>query len=171
MDLLDAGAIFDLTATYRYSLWRTWSASSPRVAFIMLNPSRADAQHNDPTIRRCMDFAFRWGFGSMEVVNLFAYRSADPAHLRLVDDPVGAHNHVFLARALRTATCAVAAWGTGGTLLGRDRALLELLGQVYALSCLGLTKEGHPRHPLYVRATARPLAYPLPFSAGSKLKN
>jgi hypothetical protein len=160
MDLLQAGAIFDLTAAYRYSLWRVWSANSPRVAFIMLNPSRADAQHNDPTIRRCMNFAYRWGFGSMEVVNLFAYRSPDPAQLRRVDDPVGSQNHIFLAKALRRATRAIAAWGTWGTLLDRDRALLGLLGHADALSCLGLTKEGHPRHPLYVRSTARPLAYP-----------
>jgi hypothetical protein len=163
-----AGAIFDVTATYRYSLWRMWSANLPRVVFIMLNPNRADAQHTDPTLRRCLDFATRWGFGSLEVVNLFAYRTSSPAHLRHVADPVGEYNELFVAQAMRRAACSVAAWGNYGTLLDRDRVLFELPAWTDALYCLGLTQEGHPRHPLYVRSTTSLMAYSMPLRRKTK---
>ena len=71
VDGMEYGAIFDVNDRYRYSLWRAWSAHHPRIAFVLLNPSTADEQRNDPTIRRCMGFARAWNFGSMEVVNLF----------------------------------------------------------------------------------------------------
>lgn len=159
MNFQVCGAIFDITATYRYSLWRVWSAASPRVVFVMLNPSTADAQYNDPTIRRCIDFASSWGFGSVEVVNLFAYRATHPMQLRQVDDPIGADNNLFLVQALRRAACIVAAWGTHGTFLSRDREVLELLKQAHTCYCFGLTKNGHPKHPLYVRGDSRLVTY------------
>src|SRR5437868_14686902 len=85
----NARAIFDPTGMYRYSLLREWCADSPRVAFIMLNPSTADDRKDDPTIRRCIGFAHSWGFGVLEVVNLFAYRATDSSKLPGGDDPVG----------------------------------------------------------------------------------
>ena len=86
---MHTGAEFDATGCYRYLLWRSWDGQAPRVGFVMLNPSRADAAVNDPTIRRCLGFARTWGFGAMDVVNLFAYCTAQPAVLRQVNDPIG----------------------------------------------------------------------------------
>lgn len=146
-----SGAIFDVTSLYRYSLWRTWSTGHPRVAFIMLNPSAAGAQHNDPTIRRCISFARAWGFGSLEVVNLFAYRTPDPRALSRVANPVGEDNDRFLTQAVTRSHCLVVAWGTKGALLSRDQVVLDLLTGQNCLYCLGMTKDGHPLHPLYVK--------------------
>ncbi|MFL5626201.1 MAG: DUF1643 domain-containing protein [Ktedonobacteraceae bacterium] len=169
MDFQSCGAIFDITATYRYSLWRVWSAAAPRVVFVMLNPSTADAQYNDPTIRRCIDFASTWGFGSVEVVNLFAYRTVHPTQLRQVDDPIGADNNLFLVQAVQRAARIVVAWGTHGTLLDRDREVLELLKRGHTCYCFGLTKDGHPKHPLYVRGDTRLVTYTL--AASFQLQN
>src|SRR5947209_16246810 len=112
-----ARAIFDSTGTYRYSLWRQWSTDCPPVAFIMLNPSTADDRKDDPTIRRCIGFARAWGFGALEVVNLFAYRATDWSKLLEVDDPVGPENDDYIVQAVERCPCVVAAWGTKGVLL------------------------------------------------------
>ncbi len=74
-------AKFDPSMNYRYSLAREWNSNAPRIGFVMLNPSTADATSNDPTIRRCINFARFWGYGAIEVVNLFAYRASHPAQL------------------------------------------------------------------------------------------
>ena len=150
--MLFSGATFDITITYRYTLWRGWSTDYPQVTFIMLNPSTADAQRNDPTIRRCIEFAQRWGFGSLEAVNLFAYRATYPVALFNAKNPVGAENDQFLMRAVARSACVVAAWGTKGTLLDRDKHVLQLLASWPNVHCLGVTKGGHPRHPLYVKS-------------------
>ena len=155
----NSGAIFDATDLYRYSLWRTWSIDYPRVAFIMLNPSIADAQHNDPTIRRCISFARAWGFGSLEVVNLFAYRTPDSRALSRVANPVGEDNDRFIVQAVWRARCVIIAWGAKGTLLNRDEVVLDLLAGQDRLYCLGRTKDGYPRHPLYVKGDASLLTF------------
>jgi len=123
----------------------------------MLNPSTADGDADDPTIRRCVDFAQRWGFGGIVVVNMFALRSTDPQQLLTHPDPVGRDN----TKVLLSVLCAdevgpvVAAWGANPAASGDQalvlRRLLEAV-QVFP-QCLGVTKEGHPRHPLYVPAT------------------
>src|SRR5712691_8908019 len=146
-----SGAIFDRTGRYRYSLWRGWSADHPRMVFVMLNPGTADEQRNDPTISRCISFAHAWGFGSVEVVNLFAYRTSYPIELIKAPDPVGKDNDRFLAQALERAARIVAAWGMNGTLLGRDQYVSQLLAHRHDVYCFGTTKGGHPRHPLYLK--------------------
>jgi len=145
------GAKFDTSGRYRYALWRAWSADYPRIAFILLNPSTADEQRNDSTIRRCMGFARAWQFGAVEVVNLFAYRATDGRELLKVVDPVGEENNLFLMRAVERCSTVVVGWGTRGTLLGRDREVISLLAGRKDVYCLGTTKGGYPRHPLYVR--------------------
>lgn len=145
------GAKFDTSGRYRYALWRAWSADYPRIAFILLNPSTADEESNDPTIRRCIGFARVWGFGSMEVVNLFAYRATHDREMFKVGNPVGEENDRFLIRAVERCSTVVVGWGTRGTLLGRDREVISLLAGRKDVHCLGTTKGGHPRHPLYVR--------------------
>ena len=156
-------ALFDGRRHYRYALARTWRPAGTRVAFIMLNPSRADATRDDPTIRRCVGFARDWGFGGVDVVNLFAARTPRPALLRRRRRPVGPDNDRHLLGVCRAARLVIAAWGVHGAWQGRDRAVLALLAGVgIGLHCLGLTREGHPRHPLYLPRAAQPAPFPMP---------
>ena len=155
-----SGAEFDATATYRYRLWREWNRRLPRLGFIMLNPSRADATANDPTIRRCLGFAQTWGFGAIEVMNLFAFRAVHPTQLKAAADPIGADNDAHLLSLAHRADSIVLAWGNWGSLGDRDRAVVHLLRATVPLYCLGHTQQGQPRHPLYLKATTtlRPFA-------------
>ena len=146
-------ARFDRSGRYRYVLSRQWDARRPRVAFVMLNPNRADARRDDPTIRRCVRFAHDWGYGALDVVNLFALRTPEPALLKLAHDPVGPRNNRVLVRVCADAALTVAAWGMHGARQGRAAAVLALLRRRgVTLSCLGTTRTGHPRHPLYLPA-------------------
>ena len=126
------------------------------VAFIMLNPSTADENVLDPTLRRCMGFAGQWGYGGMEIVNLFAYRATDPSKLRQVNDPVGDENDLTIRLAEDRNEIMVAGWGVHGTYQGRDQAVLENRRYPDKWHCLGLTKDGHPRHPLYLAKSLTP---------------
>ena len=149
-------AVFDATGQYRYSLCREWNQSAPRIGFVMLNPNRADAILDDPTIRRCVGFARSWDYGSLEVVNLFAYRSPSPKVLKQVADPVGEDNDRALQAFSQRVDRIILAWGNWGTIRGRDRVVLELLNSA-PLYCLGTTKQGQPCHPLYLKANLRPV--------------
>ena len=122
----------------------------------MLNPSTADAERDDPTIRRCMGFARGWGFGGVVVVNLFGLRSPDPAALLAAADPVGPLNDAHVRRACRDAGLVVAAWGAHRSVGKRALEIGPLLGEA---CCFGRTLGGDPRHPLYLRRDA-----PLRFS-------
>jgi len=148
-------AAFSRCGRYRYALWRRWGEGD-EVLFVMLNPSTADAERDDPTIRRCIGLARAWGFSGVRVANLFAWRATDPRDLRRADAPVGPANDRWLRRLQADAALTVAAWGVHGRWQGRDRALLRRLGD---LQVLGLTREGLPRHPLYVRNDALPLPW------------
>lgn len=150
-DPVKTGAIFDPTGQYRYSLWRDWDPTGRRVGFVMLNPSQADEIADDPTIRRCVGFARSWGYGAVEVVNLFAYRTPHPKLLRQVSDPVGVDNDHYLKQLAQRVDRIVLAWGNWGSLHGRDRAVLQLLTSSNSLYCFGFTKQQQPRHPLYLR--------------------
>lgn len=156
------GAIIDATGTYRYSLWREWDANAPRVCFVMLNPSTADATTDDPTIRRCIRFAQFWGYGSLEVVNLFAYRTTTPIDLRHAPNPIGKENDRYCYQASLNATKVIVAWGNWGGLLNRNQTVLNLLFHQQEIDCLGITKPGHPRHPLYIRSNTVPIRYSWP---------
>ncbi|WP_300643648.1 DUF1643 domain-containing protein [Nocardioides sp.] len=141
---------------YRYRLTRTWRPEQPRATFIMLNPSTADAEHDDPTIRRCMGYARDWGLGGLIVVNLYAYRATDPDDLWKAADPVGPDNDAHLRAVLDAAAIAgapvVAAWGANA----RSERGAEVMQFAGAVTALGLTKAGQPRHPLYLRKDAQP---------------
>ena len=146
-------ATFDASGRYRYRL-RRWWAPGPRVAFVMLNPNNADAQRDDPTIRRCVSFARRWAFGSVDVVNIFGYRTRDPRELLRVSDPIGPDNDRYLRGAIRSAELVVCAWGAAPAAARRASQVAELLDG-RALRCLGRTLSGAPRHPLYLRRDTR----------------
>jgi hypothetical protein len=148
-------AVISADGTYRYSLVRIWDPARPRLVFVMLNPSTADASEDDRTIGRCMDFARRNGYGSIEVVNLFALRSTDPRHLATHPDPVGPDNDLHLQRAAYRRVVVVA-WGAHPMTKQRVAPVLRLLrnaSRECTLHCLGMTKSLAPRHPLYVSGT------------------
>lgn len=152
-----ADAVLSDDGRYRYLLTRQWGPPiAPQLTFVMLNPSTADATVDDPTIRRCMAFASREGYGGIFVVNLFAYRATDPRELLTVDDPVGPANRKILQSVIGLARHrVVAAWGATGGEFGREQAIfVEHIVTRHPLQELGRTKDGHPRHPLYVRGDA-----------------
>lgn len=155
LDLLneaDATAVISRCGLYRYHLTRKWGRG-PYALLIMLNPSTADAMQDDPTIRRCISFAKREGCGALVVVNLFAFRSPSPADMKAADDPVGPENDRYIRSAVAGAKGPIiAAWGAHGSYRGRDKAVRALVDA--PMVCLGLTKAGAPRHPLYVRGDA-----------------
>lgn len=141
---------------YRYSLHRVWSPKQSRVLIIGLNPSTADHEHDDPTIRRCIKFAQNWGHGGLCMANLFAYRSTNPAVLKSVDDPVGPDNDEWLKRLADECALVVAAWGNEGAYLDRSTEVREMLGP---LSVLKINRSGEPAHPLYLKSDLQPMAW------------
>lgn len=145
---------------YRYELGRRW-ARGPSVLFIMLNPSTADATQDDPTIRRCIGFAKSWQMGALGVVNLFALRATDPAALRTAPDPVGPLNDDAIHDAIVSSRVVVAAWGAHAMAAERAAVVAEMAANASRpLCCLGTTKAGHPRHPLYLRRDATLIRLP-----------
>ncbi|WP_269586335.1 DUF1643 domain-containing protein [Roseibium sp. Sym1] len=125
----------------------------------MLNPSTADSTQDDRTIRRCISFSLREGCAGLAVWNLFAFRATDPAAMKAADDPVGPANDTYLRQGLALASGPIiAGWGVHGSFMNRGQVVLDMFGD--RLKCLGRTKDGHPRHPLYLRSDAplRPLA-------------
>ena len=157
-----AGAVFSPERAHRYVLTRTWDTALPAMTWVMLNPSTADAMTDDPTIRRCKAFARREGCGGISVVNLFGLRATDPRDLTDARDPVGPANDRFIDMHAQ-ASLVVAAWGAGGTLHGRAREVGQRLTAAgVPLKCLGVTRDGHPRHPLYVRSDAPLIPWQVP---------
>jgi len=148
-------AIISSCGLYRYSLRRCWDEALPPFVVGMLNPSSADADIDDPTILRVVRRAGMLGLGSLIVWNLYAYRATDPAHLSLVADPVGPENRRWIRESLKECSdrsgIAIVGWGAGATdqILTADVKSIATQLSV-SLHCLGTTKEGHPRHPLYV---------------------
>lgn len=151
----DAGAIISHCETYRYRLWRYWSDRPPLV-FIMLNPSTADAQQDDPTIRKCIGFAKRYAYGGIEIVNLFAYRATKPAQLRAMGYPVGPENDAHIRTVLTAhaipidnVICAWGAHANGHRGAQRAREVLSMVrNSGVRPRAIEFTKDGTPAHPL-----------------------
>jgi len=142
-------AVYSDCETYRYALTRAWTAG-PRLLVVMLNPSTATEQANDPTVERCERRARAMGFGGFRVVNLFAYRATDPRALRAVADPVGPDNDTALDDGAAWADTVLCGWGGHGALHGRDAVVTARLRAMQPLWHLGLTQLGQPKHPLYI---------------------
>ena len=168
MEYISAGATVSNDGQYRYKLWRQWDASKGGVVFCMLNPSTADGQKDDPTIRKCVGFASRLGAGAISVVNLFAYRATDPKNLLLAyhagRDVVGPENNAALDTYAAAASLSAKppARGRGvlfyyayGALHKDLQWRVDEVQQVVSArlpvrdqKMLAQTKAGHPRHPL-----------------------
>jgi hypothetical protein len=150
-------AVYSDCEAYRYMLTRTWDPEGRRALFVMLNPSTATEVQNDPTVERCERRARALGFGAFRVTNIFAFRATDPRVMRATVDPVGRGNDAAIAESAPWADQIICAWGTHGEHLGRGpevEALLRAAGQ--PLWHLGLSKAGHPKHPLYIAYSQRP---------------
>lgn len=144
---------------YRYALTRIWDRDRLPVCFVMLNPSTADAEEDDPTIRRCVSFAKREQHGGLIVVNLFAYRATEPKALLSADDPVGPENDLAIQHLCHTFRT-VFAWGAERWPLVRRRSAAVRGMLTPPFSCLGVTRDGHPRHPLYLSGATRIVEWP-----------
>jgi len=145
---------------YRYELTRVWDASGRKALFVMLNPSTATEIQNDPTVERCERRSRTLGFGGFRVCNIFAYRATDPRNMRAQSDPVGAENDQAILRACDWADQIVCAWGTHGEHLKRGPQVEQMLrAQPKALFHLGLSKMGHPKHPLYIAYAVQPMPW------------
>lgn len=146
-------AVLSRDGLYRFELRRRCGLLGGKVCWIMFNPSTADSETNDPTIRRCMDFSQRWGYAEMIVVNLLPLRSSNPKEaMRFFDGPPWNGewfaNLDYLQRATVEADRTIAAWGSFGS--WRDIGDSTRDNAQVCLYTLGLTKTGQPRHPLYV---------------------
>jgi hypothetical protein len=147
------GASMSACGAFRYRLWRQWDEGKPRVLFVMLNPSTADGTLDDPTIRKCLGFAKRLGYGGIEVVNLFAFRATDPGDLSAAGWPVGPDNDTHIRTACGSVGGVICAWGSNvdRSPAAKDRAaaVRSLLHEVWGrCEALAHTKSGQPSHPL-----------------------
>ncbi len=156
----DSVAVYSPCERYRYVLTRTWVEGGGKALFVMLNPSTATERQNDPTVERCERRARALGFGAFRVCNIFAWRDTDPRLMRQAADPVGPDNDAAIREGCAWADTIVCAWGTHGAHLDRGPAVERLMrGTGRPLHHLGLTQQGHPRHPLYVAYTTKPISW------------
>jgi len=151
------GAVFSACRTYRYALWRTWEMRTPSILFVGLNPSTADDQHDDPTIRRCIRFAQNWGYGGIYVANLFSFRATRPTTLKANSNPIGSETEDWIHRLSQETLYTIACWGNHGSFLQRNQVITQMIANLY---CLRITKQGQPAHPLYLPNNLTPIPYP-----------
>lgn len=154
-----ASAVISDCGKYRYSLTRIWDESKPKVMFIMLNPSTADASNDDPTIRRCIGFAKSWGFGGLYVCNLFAFRATNPKDLLKADNPFGDQNIWHTRQLFDKVEKVICSWGNKAIvdkILGKGNDYETIYYAYDKLHFLELSKDGTPKHPLYLKSDLKP---------------
>ena len=154
----DWGATFSPCGLYRPHLWRVWEPSLPRLAFLMLNPSTADENADDPTVRRCNKWARAWGYGRLDVINLFDVRATDPQVMLRSEAPCSPGNDAVILEVSSAADCLVCAWGNHGRHHGRGESIRRRL-RAHGITphALALNREtGEPAHPLYLRSSVTP---------------
>jgi len=140
-------AVFSDQKEYRYQLSRIWDESKNSVCFIGLNPSIANEHRDDNTVSKCVEQAKMLGFGSLEMVNLFAFVDTKQGKLHLVEDPIGPENDSFLIASAKRCETVIVMWGNEGSYKGRSREILEKLRKGRKkLYCLGINSTGEPKH-------------------------
>lgn len=153
-------AVYSDCETYRYSLTRIWEPEALRVMFVMLNPSKATEVQNDPTIERCERRARALGFGGFQATNIFAIRATDPKVMRAAIDPQGPDNRSAILSGHSWADMVICAWGTHGVHRDQGQAIEAMLrARDKPLHHLGLSKHGHPKHPLYIAYSQPPIKW------------
>lgn len=148
---MEKKAVISDCQKYRYSLERVWDSSKPSIGFIGLNPSTADAFIDDPTIRRCIQFAKDWGGGGIYMVNLFAFRATSPKDMLSQTDPIGQENDQHLLKMASQVSKIIACWGNDGGHQNRANNVKVLLN--CEMACFAINKGGEPKHPLYVKGS------------------
>lgn len=149
------GAFFNSDRTHRYSLWRAWNPSKGIICFIGLNPSTANESKDDATIRRCVGFTQQWGYGGFFMLNLFTFVTPYPKDLVTVQHDV-AWNNAFLLNAASECVKVIFAWGNFKEASERGKEVIRLIPNGY---CLGVNRNGSPKHPLYLKKGAAPIRY------------
>ncbi len=152
-------AVISNCGNYRYSLTRIWDDSKPKIMFVMLNPSTADADNDDRTISKCIRYASNWGYGGLFVCNLFAYRSADPYELLNVNDPFGENNMMHIKQLIDKVSIVVCAWGhikIIKKLLAEQNPYIMFDFCNEKLHYLELSIHETPKHPLYLNRELKP---------------
>lgn len=146
-----SGAEFSSDRKYRYTLWREWDKSKGTVAFVGLNPSTADETRNDPTVRRCINYAKMWGYGKMFMLNIFGFRATDPKVMKAEKSPVGPDNMQKIMDTVKECDLVVGCWGSHGVHSEQGRLVWDVLNsEGVKVHTFGVTKSGHPKHPLYL---------------------
>lgn len=167
-------AVISEGGLFRYQLARKWDLARPLLGFVMLNPSTADAERDDPTVRKCMGFAERLGFGGILITNLFAWRATDPADLRKNNYPIGPENNWHIATAARECGALVCAWGANARGLTRVDDVLGIIEVMGVVPMVLRTLPGNvPAHPLMLPYSCSltvhgRLSPPVPGEAGSE---
>ena len=152
---MERDAVISDCGKYRYLLRRVWDHEKPRALFVMLNPSVADSSIDDPTIRSCIRLSRGLGYGSFEVVNLFAWRATDPEDLAKAEAPIGPDQERITLGAIQRCDIPICAWGAHKMARGKGRRMVECIQSVRpAVFCFGKTKSGEPKHPLYIKSGA-----------------
>lgn len=155
-----SGAVFDQHRAYRFVLWRFWN-DAPRVLFIGLNPSTADEYDDDPTLRRCLQFAEEWGYGGLYLCNLFSYRATYPLTLDRAES-LHAANIPAITMTIKLVVLTVVAWGDGLEICDQGKVVAGHIADLVAPAmCFGYTKKGNPKHPLYLPADAELIEFQL----------
>lgn len=154
MNNQENGAIFSPCRCYRYVLWRVWDTAKPQAMFIGLNPSTADQNTDDNTIRKVRAITANWGCGGFYMVNLFSLVTPYPAELFECADPIQDNDH-YLKMAADLSDRVVFAWGNF-KVAGRDEVMKKMFPRAY---CLHINKNGSPKHPLYMKNDALPFKY------------
>ena len=156
MKYLSKTAEFSICGRYRYGLSRSWNDNKKQALFVGLNPSTADNKIDDPTIRKCVRFADSWGYGSIEIVNLFAYKATHPKNLFTSRDPIGPENDYWIKKAYTRSDIAIACWGSFGSFQERST---KVAADLVKLHCLAINNDEEPTHPLYLSANLKPIPY------------
>lgn len=161
----DRGAVFSECGMYRYALWRVIQENPiDRVMVaVLLNPSTADHEKNDPTVERVFRRARAGGFGLFVVLNANAYRSTARRVLYRLDDPVGPLNDAFIRDIVPYASLTVCGWGVDGARRNRGVKVYDLLIEAGVVPhAYAVTQGGHPQHPLYIPYDATPRPFDRP---------
>ncbi len=153
--------IFSPDRLHRYSLIHRWDEllnPGHGIAWICLNPSTADENQLDPTLRRIRDFSASWGYSFFVMLNLFAWRATQPADMRAASDPIGPDNDLWIAHWSAKVDRVMLGWGEHGTHLGRNQQVLAYLDRSKTF-CLERNASGQPKHPLYVSKKNKPVLF------------
>ena len=144
---------FSTDRKYRYTLKHIWDSTKDNIVFIGLNPSTADENKLDPTLRRIRGFASSWGYGSFTMLNAFAFRATNPSDMKSQDDPIGPENNSWIKLVCGSSDISIACWGVNGAFMNRGEQIRRMLDKLYYIK---LTKDGYPSHPLYLKKDLTP---------------